>query len=99
MAFILSAAVPCPPLMMAPHVPCAGPEARSAGDEADDRLFHVRFDKRRRGLFSRAADLADHHDGLGSGSSLKRRSASMCVVPMMGSPPMPGLSIGRYRAG
>jgi len=60
-----------------------------SGDEAADRLAHVLLDKLRRGLLGRTANLADHDDGFSSGSSLKRRSASMCVVPIMGSPPIP----------
>ncbi len=35
------------------------------GDKADHRLLHVLLDELGRGLFCRAADLADHDDGLG----------------------------------
>src|SRR5215471_13050835 len=34
------------------------------GDESDYRLLDVVFDIRRRGFFRRAADLADHDDGM-----------------------------------
>src|SRR5262249_5448631 len=37
----------------------------AAGDEADDGLLHVRLNPCGGGFFIAAADLADHHDGLG----------------------------------
>src|SRR5207248_1461797 len=36
-----------------------------ARNEADDRLFHMALRPLRSGLFVTAADLADHHDGIG----------------------------------
>src|SRR6202023_2204341 len=35
-----------------------------AGDEADDRLFHVSFTPMRRGFFCIASDFADEDDGV-----------------------------------
>ena len=60
-----------------------------ARDVADDRLGDVRLDEVGRALLGVAADLADHDDRLRLGVGLERASASMCVVPMIGSPPMP----------
>ena len=66
-AFIFSAAVPLPPEMIAPGVAHAPARRRRlAGDEADDRLLHVRLHERGRLLLGAAADLADHHDRLGA---------------------------------
>ena len=68
MAFILSAAVPWPPRDDGSGVAHAAARRRGlSGDEADDRLLHVLLDELGRGLFGRAADLADHDDGFGFG--------------------------------
>ena len=65
MAAILSDALPDPPEMIAPGVTHAAARRRGlAGDEADHRLPDVCFDVGGRGLFRRAADLADHDDGV-----------------------------------
>ena len=58
-------------------------------DECHHRLRHVLLDELRRLLLRRAADLADQDDRLGVRIVVRRRSASMKVVPMIGSPPMP----------
>ena len=60
-----------------------------AGDEADDRLLEMRLDPRRRLFLGGAADLANHDDGVGVGSAANSFNASMCEVPISGSPPMP----------
>ena len=61
-----------------------------AGDEADDRLLEVLRDERGGFFLGGAADLADHHDGFGlrivPANSVR---ASMKLVPISGSPPMP----------
>ena len=62
-AAILSDALPDPPEMIAPAWPMRRPGRRClSGDEADDRLLHVRLDVLGRGLFRIAADFADHDD-------------------------------------
>ncbi len=66
MAFILSAAVPCPPLMISSSVAHAAAWRRGlTGDEAYYGLFHMFFDEGCCGFFGRAANLADHDDGFG----------------------------------
>ena len=89
-AAIFSAAVPLPPAMIAPACPIRRPGgAVCPGDEADDRLLELRLDEGRRLLFRRPADLADHHDRFGRASPANSASASMKLVPISGSPPMP----------
>jgi hypothetical protein len=90
MAFILSAAVPWPPLMIAPAWPMRRPGgAVCPAMKPTTGFFTCCFTN------SAAASSADPPISpimmmaSVSGSSLSRRSASMCVVPMIGSPPMP----------
>ena len=47
------------------------------------------LDERGGFLLGRAADLADHDDRFGVGVRREERSASMKLVPISGSPPMP----------
>jgi len=89
MAFILSAAVPWPPLMMAPAWPCGVREARSAGDKTHHRLLHIFLHKLRRGLLGRAANLADHDDGFRLGIVIQQPQRVNVRGADNGSPPMP----------
>jgi len=89
MAFILSAAVPWPPLMMAPAWPCGVRRRGLPGDKTHHRLLHIFLHKLRRGLLGRAPISPIMMMASVSASSFSSRNASMCVVPIMGSPPMP----------
>ena len=63
---------------------------RLARDEADDRLLEVRLDPGGGLFLGAAADLADHDHGVGVRDRRANSfSASMCDVPISGSPPMP----------
>jgi hypothetical protein len=69
--------------------PCGVPAARSGRPRSRPPASSRAFDVGRRGLLGVAADLADHDDGVVSGSSLNSSQRVHEMVPMMGSPPMP----------
>jgi hypothetical protein len=52
-------------------------------------FFTLALDELGRFLLVGPADLAHHHDGLGLRVGLEGRQASMKLVPLIGSPPMP----------
>ena len=53
-------------------------------------FFTLAFDVCRGGLFGIAADLADHHDGVGIRVRVEQLAAHPGkLVPMIGSPPIP----------
>ena len=65
-----------------------------AGGEAAPAMKATTGLRHGRGVFGRlllhrAADFADHDDGIGARVAVERRSASRVVVPSIGSPPMP----------
>src|SRR5688500_12162418 len=68
-AAIFSAAVPLPPLMMAPAW------RRRSSDERHAGLGDIRLDEVRCVFFRAPADLADHDDHLGLRIDLERRQA------------------------
>ena len=90
-AAIFSAAVPLPPLMIAPAWPMRLPGgAVWPAMNAAIGFFMFAFDEPRRLLLGGAADLADHHAPrfvCGSRSNIARQS--MKSTPLTGSPPMP----------
>jgi len=90
MAFIFSAAVPLPRRWIAPAWPIRRPGGAVWPAMKPTTGFLTWAFAYSPPPPPRCPDLADHHDRLGRRrSSLKRRSASVWVVPMIGSPPMP----------
>jgi len=87
--FHLVAAVPWPPEMMAPAWPMRRPGGAVCPAMKRLPVFHVLLDEL--GAASSAEPPISPIMTMASvsGSSLSRRSASMCVVPMMDRPPMP----------
>ena len=82
--------LPLPPAMMRPAWPMRLPGgAFWPAMKATTGLLIFGLDELGGLLLGRAADLADHHHGLRVGSASKSARASMKLVPITGSPPMP----------
>ena len=76
-AAIFSAAVPLPPAMIAPAWPMRRPGGAVWPQmKLTTGLVTCCLDEGRRFFFSRAADLANHHDRLGLGIGLEQRAAN-----------------------
>ena len=89
-AAIFSAAVPLPPAMMAPAWPIRRPGgAVCPAMNPTTGFLKVFCDVGGRLFFGGPADLANHHDRLGRRVAGEQASASMKLVPISGSPPMP----------